>query len=104
MVTMNGVESDVVLVDYDNLSRFESGQSYRYEEGGHYKRSPARLTAPRTGDWYAVVRPRGGRVKAEFMLQRGRAASARATAPRHEQLGVPNAPPLPVLSSQREHR
>ena len=62
-VTMQGVESDVFLVDSTNLSSFERGAQYRYH-GGHYKASPVRLTIPSSGIWTAVVVPTGGTVKA----------------------------------------
>jgi hypothetical protein len=62
-VTLQGVESDVFLVDSTNLSSFERGGQYRYY-GGHYKSSPVRLTVPSNGTWTAVVVPVGGTVKA----------------------------------------
>jgi hypothetical protein len=62
-VTMQGVESDVFLIDSANLSSFERGGQFSYQ-GGHYKASPVRLTIPSNGTWTAVVVPTGGTVKA----------------------------------------
>jgi hypothetical protein len=62
-VTLNGVESDVFLVDDSNLASFERGGQYAYF-GGHYKASPVILTAPSGGSWTVVVIPLGGRVEA----------------------------------------
>lgn len=62
-IQLRGVESDVLLVDTLNLSRFQRGDSFRYH-GGHYRRSPVRLTVPTTGEWTAVVIRVGGRVEA----------------------------------------
>lgn len=62
-VTLQGVESDVFLVDSANLSSFERGSQYNYF-GGHYKSSPVRLRIPSNGTWTAVVVPVGGAVRA----------------------------------------
>lgn len=63
-VVLQGVESDVFLVDSTNLSRFDRGQQFSYY-GGHYKSSPVRLKIPASGMWTAVVVPdRGGSVNA----------------------------------------
>lgn len=64
VTTLDGVESDVFLVDPSNLLDFEGGRSFRYT-GGHYKSSPVRLQVPTSGHWTAVVVPGvGGRVQA----------------------------------------
>jgi hypothetical protein len=63
-VSLQGVESDVFLVDTTNLSRFEHGQQFSYH-GGHYKSSPVRLRIPTNGAWTIVVVPgQGGSVNA----------------------------------------
>jgi hypothetical protein len=53
-VTLSGTEANVQLVDSSNLSSYHRGDSFSYY-GGHYTRSPARITVPRTGTWYVVV-------------------------------------------------
>jgi hypothetical protein len=63
-VTLSGVESDVFLVDPSNLLAMEGGRQFTYH-GGHYKRSPVRLSVPHAGDWIAIVVPgTGGSVNA----------------------------------------
>lgn len=63
--TLSGVESDVFLVDTQNLANFADGRPFRYV-GGHYKRSPVDLTVPSSGTWTLVVVPGlGGSVRAE---------------------------------------
>jgi hypothetical protein len=62
-VTLNGVESDVFLVDDPNLASFERGGQYTYY-GGHYNVSPVILSAPSGGSWTVVVIPLGGQVEA----------------------------------------
>lgn len=67
-VTLQGVESDVFLVDPVNLSNMESGRSFRYH-GGHYKQSPVRLSVPSSGLWTVVVVPgQGGQVRASVRV------------------------------------
>ena len=64
VTTLDGVESDVFLVDPSNLLDFERGRSFSYT-GGHYKSSPVRLRVPTAGQWTAVVVPGvGGQVQA----------------------------------------
>lgn len=63
-VSLTGVESDVFLVDYANLSAFERGGQFSYF-GGHYQGSPVRIRIPSSGTWTAVVIPSpGGMVQA----------------------------------------
>ena len=67
VVTLQGVESDVFLVDNSNLAAFERGGSFRYS-GGHYRRSPARIGVPSAGTWNVVVVPSAGRVTASVSV------------------------------------
>jgi hypothetical protein len=63
-VTLDGVASDVFLVDPSDLRAMESGRQFQYH-GGHYNRSPVRLSIPQAGDWTVIVVPgAGGTVKA----------------------------------------
>jgi hypothetical protein len=63
-VTLEGVESDVFLVDDSNLSSFKRGGQFRYL-GGHYEASPVVLGVPLAGNWTVVVVPGpGGTVRA----------------------------------------
>ena len=67
-VTLQGVESDVFLVDSANLSSFKRGGQYR-RYGGHYNRSPVVLGVPSSGTWTVVVVPGlGGRVEASVRV------------------------------------
>jgi hypothetical protein len=68
VVTLKGVESDVLVLDRTNFDRFRRGSSFQYF-GGHYKRSPARLVIPSEGEWYVVVIPNAGeRVEATLQV------------------------------------
>ncbi len=68
VVTLKGVESDVLILDRMNFDRFRRGNSFQYF-GGHYKRSPARLRIPSAGEWYAVVIPSlGGKIEASVQV------------------------------------
>jgi len=68
-VTLQGVESDVFLVDPTNLSNMESGRSFKYH-GGHYKQSPVRLSVPYSGVWTVVMVPgQGGKVRASVSVR-----------------------------------
>jgi hypothetical protein len=53
-VALSGTEANVQLLDYSNLCSYRRGDSFRYY-GGHFKRSPARITVPSTGSWYVTV-------------------------------------------------
>jgi hypothetical protein len=66
-VVLRGSESDVFLVDDANLRKFECGEEFRYC-GGHYQKSPVRLSPPSGGSWNAVVVPTGGRVEASVQV------------------------------------
>jgi hypothetical protein len=67
-VNLDGVESDVFLVDNSNLSKFERGSQFGYV-GGHYARSPVRLQVPSSNNWTAIVIPGvGGRVRASVRV------------------------------------
>ena len=67
-VTLDGVESDVFLVDSANLSNFERGRQFSYN-GGHYTRSPVRLSVASGGASTVVVVPGpGGTVRASVRV------------------------------------
>lgn len=67
-INLDGVESDVFLVDSSNLSKFERGAQFRYL-GGHYRQSPVRLQVPSSNNWTAIVIPgSGGRVSASVRV------------------------------------
>lgn len=69
--TLKGVESDVFLVDDQNLSIFERGGRFRYI-GRHYKQSPARLQVPSAASWTLIVIPGiGGEVSANVKVING---------------------------------
>jgi hypothetical protein len=64
---LQGVESDVLLLDDVNYRAFKAGRGYKYA-GGHYKKSPVRLAVPSAGSWHVVVIPLGGKVRAKFSV------------------------------------
>lgn len=53
-VTLKGNAANVFLVDGTNFNNYRRGMRYSCY-GGHTRRSPVRLTIPRTGHWYAVA-------------------------------------------------
>lgn len=66
--TLKGVESDVFLVDDQNLAVFQQGGRFRYV-GGHYKQSPVRLRIPSATSWTLIVIPGlGGKVSASVRV------------------------------------
>jgi hypothetical protein len=55
-VRWSGSGADVLLLDPVNFSKYRRGRRLvLYGAGGHYRRSPARLTVPQDGHWYAVA-------------------------------------------------
>ncbi len=66
-VRLSGTEANVMLVDQANFQHYKAARDYAYV-GGHYKRSPVRLTVPHRGHRHAVVDLGGflGRVNASF--------------------------------------
>lgn len=67
ITSLEGVESDVMLMESRDVSRYTSGQSVKYW-GGHYNRSPIRITIPHDGNWHILVIPTGGAVKASVQV------------------------------------
>jgi hypothetical protein len=55
VVRWRGSPADVLLLDPVNLSKYRDGLLFTYHSGGHYPRSPARLSIPEDGHWFAVV-------------------------------------------------
>jgi Domain of unknown function (DUF1883) len=75
-VTLSGVESDVLLVSATDAQRYGQGQQVQYW-GGHYRRSPAVIRVPNSGNWHVLVVPGlGGRVEASVKVLRLPSASA----------------------------
>ncbi|MFT9495832.1 DUF1883 domain-containing protein [Anaerosolibacter sp.] len=56
--------ADVFLVDSINYRRYTSGQRFEYF-GGHYTRSPVRISVQGSGRWYLIVNG-GGQYKYRF--------------------------------------
>lgn len=56
--------ADVFLVDSTNFQRYKSGSSFTYF-GGHYTRTPVRITVSGMGRWYLVVQG-GGQYQYRF--------------------------------------
>lgn len=68
VVELSGVESDVMLLASNDVSRFRAGQQVTYW-GGHSTRSPVRIAVPRTGHWHVIVVPGlGGTVSASAQV------------------------------------
>ena len=85
-VTLSGNAANVRLLDSTNLQNYRSGRTHRYI-GGLMRRSPARLTIPRTGNWHVVV---------DFQGLRGQCRSSVRVIPRAT---LSPLPPLPEYSS-----
>ena len=63
-VTLDGVESDVLLMTASNVNAYKQHRRFEYW-GGHYNSSPAVIPIPRPGNWHVLVVPSpGGRVQA----------------------------------------
>lgn len=71
VVRLSGTEANVKLLDDTNLSRYKRGQGHEFY-GGHYRRSPARISVPAAGHWHLVVDLGGrhGSVKASVSVVR----------------------------------
>lgn len=46
--------ADVFLVDENNYRKFKAHKSFDYY-GGHYTKTPVRITVSGTGRWYLIV-------------------------------------------------
>jgi len=66
--------ANVRLLDPSNFSAYRRGRQHRYQ-GGLAKKSPVRLTVPRSGHWHAVVDMQGlrGSTRAGFRVINGSA-------------------------------
>lgn len=56
--------ADVFLVDSINFNRYNSGQRFEYF-GGHYTKTPVKITVQGSGRWYLIVRD-GGEYRYRF--------------------------------------
>ncbi len=74
-VTLSGNAANVRLVDSSNFHALRQGRQHRYH-GGHYTRSPVRLTIPQVGHWYVVIDLGGhtGSVRSSVRILPGRLA------------------------------
>lgn len=79
--------ANVRLLDSSNFQRYRRGQKHQYY-GGLARRSPVRLSIPRSGHWHAVVDMQGlrGSTRASFRVIPGSALQ-----------------PLPPIQEHREH-
>jgi hypothetical protein len=56
IVRWQGPAADVLLLDPVNFSKYCDGKRpVRFSDGGHFHRSPARLSVPEHGRWYVVA-------------------------------------------------
>jgi hypothetical protein len=53
-VTLHGNAANVRLMDSSNFQSYRNGRQHRYY-GGHFTRSPARITIPSNGHWHITV-------------------------------------------------
>ena len=67
-VTLSGNAANVRLLDNTNFQNYRSGRKHRCI-GGLIRRSPARLTIPRTGNWHVVVDFQGLRGQCRFSVR-----------------------------------
>ncbi|WP_073461383.1 DUF1883 domain-containing protein [Bacillus licheniformis] len=56
--------ADVFLVDRINFQHYKAGRSFKYY-GGHYTRTPVRISVQGAGRWYLIVHG-GGQYKYRF--------------------------------------
>lgn len=54
--------ADVFLVDEINYQRYCSNKQFEYF-GGHFKKTPVRISVKGTGRWYLIVKGGGGQYK-----------------------------------------
>lgn len=47
--------SDVFLVDESNFKKYQRGDRFQYF-GGHYKKSPVKISVKGIGRWYLIVK------------------------------------------------
>jgi hypothetical protein len=65
-ITLEGVESDVLLMTASNVNAYKQGRQFEYW-GGHYDTSLAVIPIPHPGTWHVLVVPGfGGRVHASL--------------------------------------
>jgi hypothetical protein len=67
-VTLQGTEANVLLLDDSNFNAYRNGRKCNYW-GGHYKRSPARISIPHAAHWHVVVDLGGYRGSVESSLR-----------------------------------
>jgi len=53
-VQLTGTEANVRLLDSSNFSAYQAGNRHQYY-GGHYRRSPIRLSVPHDAHWFIAV-------------------------------------------------
>jgi hypothetical protein len=61
-------QCNVRVMDDSNFSSYRSGGQHRYY-GGHYKRLPARIAVPHSGNWNTVIDLGGGRASIRYNIQ-----------------------------------
>ena len=72
VVTLEGTEATVELLDTANLAAFKASRRHTYY-GGHYRQSPAHIPIPSSGRWYVVVHLGGhaGRIRSGVTVLSG---------------------------------
>ena len=57
----------IMLMDDENLAHFVDGHKFHYY-GGFYKKLPAQIPAPTTGDWNVVVHMNGSKARFAYSV------------------------------------
>jgi hypothetical protein len=52
--------ANVLLLNTTQFAEYRNRKPFRYEAGGYYKTTPARIPAPYPGPWHVVVDLGGG--------------------------------------------
>ena len=61
-------QCNFMLLDDSNFAAYRRGEGYHYY-GGFFRRFPARVSAPHTGNWNAVVDLGGGSAKIRYSIR-----------------------------------
>jgi hypothetical protein len=64
-------QCNFMITDDSNFSAFQRGDSFRYY-GGHFKRFPATITAPRSDYWNITIDLGGGSASVRYNLSLAR--------------------------------
>ena len=66
-------QANIMVMSDSNFSNYQSGDQFQYH-GGHYKRLPAQIPVPTSGNWNIVIDLGGGSARISHSIQIRRAA------------------------------